>query len=175
MSAIGALTSERSFVRACSRTVTGVNIVTTASEKGQIFGQTVSAVTRVSDEPAVLGICIQNRSPLNDVLTTRRRFNVSALNVSQSPVADSFAGRSTTPRPSFTFLPDEWSFGEGEIPLLKDAAAHFECELVDTISVGSHWLYLGQVLSATSADTEPLLYVRGSYRELAPTSEGHYS
>lgn len=175
MSTIGALTSERSFVRACSRTASGVNIVTTASDEGQIFGQTVSAVTRVSDEPAVLGVCIQSRSPLNDVLTARRRFNVSALSASQSPVADSFAGRGTESRPSFTFLPDEWSFGDGEIPLLKDAAAHFECELIDNISIGSHWLYLGRVFSATSADAEPLLYLRGSYRELAPTSEGHDS
>lgn len=175
MSPMGTLAPERSFVRACSRTATGVNIVTTASSEGQIFGQTVSAVTRVSDEPAVLGVCLQQRSPLNAELPVSGLFNISALNSSQSEIADSFAGRGTEVRPRFTFLPDEWSLGNAEIPLLKGAAAHFECDLIDRIPVGSHWLYLGQVLRASCADVDPLLYLRGSYRGLAPTPEGHDS
>ncbi|MFC4004141.1 flavin reductase family protein [Prauserella oleivorans] len=164
-----AATTSHAFVRACSRTATPVTIVTTEATHGR-FGQTVSAFSRVSDEPPVVGVCIQRRSPINDVIAHRRGFNVSVLGAGHAPVADSFAGRESADRPPFTFLDDEWRPGENRLPVLAGAAAVFECDLADIRDIGTHHLYLGRVRRAEYADIEPLLHLRGAYRRLASNS-----
>lgn len=164
-----AATTSHAFVRACSRTATPVTIVTTEGALGR-FGQTVSAFSRVSDEPPVVGVCIQRRSPINDVIAQRGGFNVSVLGAGHGAVADSFAGRESVHRPRFTFLDHEWRAGENRLPVLTGAAAVFECELADIRDIGSHHLYLGRVLRAEHADIEPLLHLRGAYRRLASNS-----
>ncbi|OLT45319.1 hypothetical protein BJF85_02560 [Saccharomonospora sp. CUA-673] len=156
----------RAFVRACGRAATPVTIVTVA-DGDQRFGQTVSAFSRVSDEPPVLGVCIQRRSPINAVLARRGGFNVSVLTADQSAVADTFAGRETPTRPRFTFTDDEWGVGGNGMPVLAGAAVAFECTLVGSYDVGTHHLYLGRVDRVEHADHEPLIHLRGTYRTLA--------
>ncbi|GAA1233752.1 flavin reductase family protein [Prauserella halophila] len=154
------------FVKACSRTATPVTIVTSADPSGGL-GQTVSAFSRVSDDPPVLGVCIQQRSPINDVIAAGEEFNVSVLAAGQERVADTFAGREAPGRPRFSFLDEEWSGGRNGLPLLDGAAVAFECGLLGVQDVGTHFLYLGRVLRARHADAEPLVHLRGAYRTLA--------
>lgn len=61
------LVAPHDFVRAITRTATPVSIVT-AQGGGVRLGQTVSAFNRVSDEPAILGVCINRRSPIHAVI-----------------------------------------------------------------------------------------------------------
>ncbi|MCP2253762.1 flavin reductase [Prauserella aidingensis] len=164
----------RAFVKACSRTATPVTIVTSADvsrELGQReLGQTVSAFSRVSDDPPVLGVCIQQRSPLNDVIAVREAFNVSVLAAGQDRVADTFAGREAPGRPRFSFRDDEWSGGSNGLPLLDGAAVSFECGLLGVQDIGTHVLHLGRVVTARHGDADPLVHLRGSYRTLAGES-----
>lgn len=161
------------YIRAISCAATPVSIVSTRARDTR-WGQTVSAVSRVSDEPAILGVCINRRSPINAAITSTGSFNVSLLGYEQRCVADSFAGRQLTERSPFTFLDDEWRDGLNGLPVFIDSVAAFECELHTVTTVGSHHLYLGQVRHVVHTDTEPLLHVRGNYRALAARhTEGH--
>ncbi|ANI40090.1 oxidoreductase [Mycolicibacterium vaccae ATCC 25954] len=165
----------REFVRAISCAATPVTIVTTDAD-GLRWGQTVSAVSRVSDEPAVLGVCINRRSPINAAIRACGSFNVSLLGPEHHSAADSFAGRLHAGRPAFTFLDDEWRSGANGLPVFVDSVAAFECELHSITDVGSHHLYLGEVRNVAHTDAEPLLHMRGSYRTLAAhTTEGHHA
>jgi flavin reductase (DIM6/NTAB) family NADH-FMN oxidoreductase RutF len=164
----------RDFVRAISCAATPVTIVTTEDD-GRRWGQTVSAVSRVSDEPAVLGVCINRRSPINAALRSRGAFNVSLLGPHHHSAADSFAGRRRCDRQAFTFVDHEWRLGENGLSIFVDSVAAFECTLHDVIDVGSHHLYLGGVRRVAHTDAEPLLHLRGSYRTLAAThTEGQH-
>lgn len=156
----------REFVRAISCAATPVTIVTTHAE-GTRWGQTVSAVSRVSDEPPVLGVCINRRSPINAAITSSGAFNVSLLGPDHHSAADSFAGRLRADRSAFTFIEDEWVPGVNGLPVFADSVAAFECELHSVAEVGSHLLYLGGVRHVAHTDAEPLLHLRGSYRTLA--------
>lgn len=165
----------REFVRAISCAATPVTIVTTHAD-GLRWGQTVSAVSRVSDEPAVLGVCINRRSPVNAAIRDCGAFNVSLLGPEHHSAADSFAGRQHPGRPAFTFLDDEWHAGANGLPVFADNVAAFECELHSITDVGSHHLYLGEVRHVAHTDAEPLLHIRGSYRTLAAhNTEGHHA
>lgn len=161
------------YIRAISCAATPVTIVTTCAQEAR-WGQTVSAVSRVSDEPAVLGVCINRRSPINAAIRSTGAFNVSLLGYEQRGAADSFAGRQHPGRPAFTFLDEEWRDGLNGLPVFTASVAAFECELHSVTAVGSHHLYLGQVRHVVHTDAEPLLHLRGNYRALAAHhTEGH--
>ena len=51
-------------------------------------------------------------------------------------------------------------------PLLHDALAHIECELVDRHPGGDHSIIVGRVVAASAGSARPLLYYRGGYAEL---------
>ena len=166
---------EREFVRAISCAATPVTIVTTHAE-GIRWGQTVSAVSRISDAPAVLGVCINRRSPINAAIQDCGAFNVSLLGPGHHSAADSFAGRQRGGRAPFTFADDEWRSGVNGLPVYLDSVAAFECELYSVTDVGSHHLYLGGVRHVAHTDAEPLLHLRGTYRTLAAhNTEGHHA
>ena len=165
----------RDFVRAISCAATPVTIVTTHAESAR-WGQTVSAVSRVSDEPAVLGVCINRRSPINAAIRSCGVFNVSLLGPEHHSAADTFAGRPRGGRPPFTFIDDEWRNGVNGLPVYIDSVAAFECELHSVTDVGSHHLYLGGVRHVVHTDAEPLLHLRGTYRTLAAhNTEGRHA
>ncbi|WP_336623477.1 flavin reductase family protein [Mycolicibacterium neoaurum] len=156
----------RAFIRAISCAATPVTIVTTLARQ-QRWGQTVSAVSRVSDEPAVLGVCINRRSPINAAIQHSADFNVSLLGPDHRGVADIFAGRRHGGRDPFTFDDAQWSPGRNGLPVYTAGVASFECALVSVTDVGSHHLYLGAVRHVVHTDAEPLLHLRGSYRTLS--------
>jgi flavin reductase len=168
------------FVRAISCAATPVTIVTTNAD-GARWGQTVSAVSRVSDDPAVLGVCINRRSPINAAIRASGAFNVSLLRPEHHSAADRFAGRPHAGRPAFTFIDDEWQTGVNGLPVFVDSVAAFECVLHSVTDVGSHHLYLGGVRHVAHTDAEPLLHLRGTYRTLAEhnlaehNTEGHHA
>ncbi|BCI53477.1 nitrilotriacetate monooxygenase [Mycolicibacterium litorale] len=169
------LVAPRDFIRAITRTATPVTIVT-AQADGVRLGQTVSAFNRISDEPAILGVCINRRSPIHGVIRSCGAFNVSVLAREHSGVADSFAGRGGADRPPFTFLDREWRAGDNGLPVFADGLATFECTVHSVTEIGSHLLYLGEVSRAVHRDAEPLLHQRGTYRTLAEQhTEGHHA
>jgi flavin reductase (DIM6/NTAB) family NADH-FMN oxidoreductase RutF len=156
----------RDFVRAISCAATPVTIVTTRTGDTP-WGQTVSAVSRVSDEPAMLGVCINRRSPLNAAITSCGSFNVSLLGPEHGSAADSFAGRGQFDRSAFTFLDHEWREGTNGLPVFGASVAAFECDVHTVVDAGSHQLYLGAVRHVAHTDAEPLLHLRGNYRTLS--------
>ncbi|WP_197377464.1 flavin reductase family protein [Mycolicibacterium baixiangningiae] len=169
------LVAPHDFIRAITRTATPVSIVT-AQVDGVRLGQTVSAFNRVSDEPAILGVCINRRSPIHHVISSCGAFNVSVLAREHSGVADSFAGRGGPDRPPFTFRDREWQTGVNGLPVFADGLAAFECTVHSITEIGSHLLYLGEVGRVVHRDAEPLLHQRGSYRTLAEQdTEGHHA
>jgi flavin reductase len=168
-------TGTREFIRAISCAATPVTIVTTHAGDAR-WGQTVSAVSRVSDEPAVLGVCINRRSPINEAIRTSGAFNVSLLGTEHHGAADTFAGRHRDGRLPFTFGEHEWVDGVNGLPVYADSVAAFECALHSVTDVGSHHFYLGEVRHVVHTDAEPLLHLRGAYRTLsAHNTEGHHA
>ncbi len=52
------------------------------------------------------------------------------------------------------------------MPALADAIAVFDCRTVQHTVLGSHSLFIGEVVGITTTDGEPLLYHDGRYRRL---------
>jgi len=134
---------------------TGVTIITTRA--GEIdFGVTVSAVTSLSLEPPMLLVCLNRTSRTQGAVSKTRRFAVNILGSHQRDLAELFA----TPRDD-KFARLDLRYGRLGNPLLPDAIAHVECQVVEEATGGTHTVFFAEVRHAERFEGEPLLYYRG--------------
>ena len=151
----------RSFRDALARFATGVAFVT-AAPAGEAFGLIVNTLTSVSLEPPLVSF-----SPARSSLTWTRmrragRFGVSVLGRQH----ERFAKRATAPGAD-RFAGLDWKLGPAGMPLLTDALATLECEIVAEHPTGDHWIVVGRVdVLQVSPIKDPLIFFASAYRAL---------
>ncbi len=133
------------FFEGMSFAATTVNVVTTDGAAGRV-GVTVSAMSSVSaDTPRpTLLVCINERSAAADTILKNKVFCVNVLRDSQSYVSDTFAGRYNDELDD-KFDCAEWLTGSLGVPRVSDALVAFDCKLVSTQKVGTHYVCFGEV------------------------------
>ena len=151
----------RSFRDALGRFATGVALIT-ATPDGEPAGLIINSLASVSLEPPLISF-----SPSRSSLTWTRmrragRFGVSVLGRQH----ELFAKRATAPGAD-RFAGLDWKLGPGGVPLLTDALATLECEIVAEHPTGDHWIVVGQVDSLHISPTkDPLVFFAGAFRGL---------
>lgn len=142
---------------------TGVAVVTTMGSDGRPLGLTINSFSSVSLAPPIVSWNLQERSANRQPFLEAMYFAINVLSSSQRTLARCFATSGVADRYSGL----SWRPGIGEVPLLEGSLAWFECRRVSNQAVGDHELFLGQVLRCFSqSDDLPLVYWRGSYRQL---------
>lgn len=135
----------------------GVTVVTTEAG-GRRHGMTASSVTSLSLDPPMMLACINNAVPTADAVTASGRYVVNVLGEHQGELARQFGTASHD-----KFRDVAVRTGALGLPLLGDALAHIECEVVERVVGGTHTIFLGHVVSATAGDGQPLTYFRGGF------------
>jgi 3-hydroxy-9,10-secoandrosta-1,3,5(10)-triene-9,17-dione monooxygenase reductase component len=151
----------RSFRDALARFATGVAFVTAAPD-GEPAGLIVNSLTSVSLEPPLVSFCPSRSSLTWWCMRRARRFGVNILRQHHAR----FAQRAT-PAGADRFAGLDWTLGRGGIPLLTDALAWLECEIVAEHPTGDHWIVVGQVHTVRiSPNNDPLLFFAGAFGAL---------
>ena len=151
----------RSFRDALGRFATGVAFVTAAPD-GEPTGLIVNSLASVSLEPPLVSFC-----PAKNSLTWQRmrragRFAVNVL----ARQHERFAVRATPPGAD-RFAGLDWEPGRGGVPLLRDALAWLECEIVAEHPAGDHWIVVGRLDDLhISALSQPLVFFGGEFGSL---------
>jgi 3-hydroxy-9,10-secoandrosta-1,3,5(10)-triene-9,17-dione monooxygenase reductase component len=158
---VAAAPDARSFRDALGRFATGVAFVT-AAPGGEPAGLIVNSLASVSLEPPLVSF-----SPSRSSLTWSRmrragRFGVNVLGRRH----EGFARRAARPGAD-RFAGLDWELGCRGVPLLTDALASLECEIVAEHPAGDHWIVVGRVEDLRmSAIDEPLLFFAGAFAGL---------
>jgi 3-hydroxy-9,10-secoandrosta-1,3,5(10)-triene-9,17-dione monooxygenase reductase component len=148
----------RSFRDALGRFATGVAFITAAPE-GEPAGLIVNSFASVSLEPRLVSF-----SPSRSSLTWSRmrrtgRFGVNVLGRRH----EQFALRAAPPGAD-RFEGIEWEAGRSGVPLLAEALASLECEIVAEHPAGDHWIVVGRVDELHSSPiSEPLVFFAGGF------------
>ncbi len=158
------------FTQAMGAAATGVTIVTTDGVAGRM-GLTVSALTAVSAEPPLLLACLNRKNPSVGAITQNGRFAANILGDMQHDVAQVFAGRPVAGGP-YDFSRHEWTEGRSGVPLLKGAAATFECEIESIHDAGTHRIFIGRVTAVVRGSAMPLLYSNRRFGRLVTLETG---
>ena len=163
MKSDGDLHRER-FVSGMSHAANTVSVVSTDGPAGK-SGVTVSAMSSVSAEgelPTLL-VCVHHLSPVCAGILGNRVFCVNLLRDDQSFVADTFAGRMLPPGDD-KFSCAAWITGRTGAPVVVDHLVAFDCELVQNFRVGTHVVFVGQVVETIIHEGHaPLIYANRGY------------
>jgi flavin reductase (DIM6/NTAB) family NADH-FMN oxidoreductase RutF/DNA-binding GntR family transcriptional regulator len=135
----------------------GVTILTT-EVNGQRFGMTASSVTSLSADPPMMLACINNGVRTAAAVAESRRFVVNILGEDQGDLAYRFASSGEGKFRNVAL--DEGVLG---VPMLSEALAHIECEVVEQVVGGTHTVFMGKVVSAEANAGQPLTYYRGGF------------
>jgi 3-hydroxy-9,10-secoandrosta-1,3,5(10)-triene-9,17-dione monooxygenase reductase component len=151
----------RSFRDAFGRLATGVAFVTAAPD-GEPAGLIVNSLTSVSLEPPLVLFCPSRSSLTWSRMRRAGRFGVNILGRQH----ERFAMR-VTPAGADRFAGLNWELGTRGAPLLTDALATLECEIVAEHPAGDHWIVIGHVDNLhTSSNTDPLVFFAGAFGAL---------
>ncbi|MCW5251315.1 MULTISPECIES: flavin reductase [unclassified Streptomyces] len=140
----------------------GVAVITTR-EGDTDHGMTVSAVSSLSLDPPMLLVCAHTKAPTHAALHRAGVFCVNVLGENQEHLASQFAG----PRAD-KFAGVAHERGARGMPVLTDALAVLECEVVEDIVGGTHRVFLARVLGARAREGSPLAYFRGGFGRFEP-------
>jgi flavin reductase (DIM6/NTAB) family NADH-FMN oxidoreductase RutF len=151
------------FKQAMQLWASGVTVVTTQSEKFGIQGMTATAFSSVSVNPPQVLVCINESADTGAGIQESNCFAVNVLNSSQQDVSNQFAGAASQAQ---RFKNTPWSSGITGAPVLDDSLMSLECNVIDKVHAGTHWIIIGEVQNCVCRSGEPLLYYRGSYQQL---------
>jgi flavin reductase (DIM6/NTAB) family NADH-FMN oxidoreductase RutF len=139
----------------------GVAVVTVDVE-GERLGLTVGSLVSLSLEPPLVGVAVSRQAALHELLRTAGAFAVSLLAEDQAGVATHFS-RGVPPIALWSGI----SARPGRVvsaPLLDGALGWVECRTRDTLGVGDHTFFVGEVVDvATGKGGRPLLYLDRRY------------
>ncbi len=153
------------FREAMSRVAASVHIVTTNGPAG-LGGITVSTATSITLDPAMMLFCIQHASTSAQRMVENGVFCINALSPAHRELAEVFAGQAGQGVEE-RFARGKWTKLSTGSPVLQEAAASFDCRLIEAKRVGTHLVMIGRVETvALGPEDRALAYVRRQYKSL---------
>lgn len=135
---------------------TGVTIITSTNEKNEPIGMTINSFTSVSLDPLMVLWCIDKGASNFNGFITSNKFAVNILAGNQKDLCWLFANKNEKNR----FTKANWQFSENGLPILDDVYAVLECQKVQEIDSGDHFILVGEVVDLRKNDVEAMLYYR---------------
>ena len=153
----------KAFRRALGNFATGVTIMTAQNAQGEKVGVTANSFNSVSLDPPLILWSIDKRSSSYAVFAEATHFAVNILSADQIDLSNKFA-RSKDDK----YANVDFDLGAGNVPVLQECSAVFECERYDILEGGDHWIILGRVVNFQDNGRSPLLYHQGAYSSVLP-------
>jgi flavin reductase len=149
------------FRQAMAQITAAVHVITTSGASGR-RGLTASAVTSLSDTPAMMLACIHADSQTLAAIEANGAFCINALSGQDQDVAEVFAGRRGLAGEE-RFSIGTWSNLTTGAPVLTTALVTFDCRLVEARTMATHRIIIGEVVALgghglDAAASEGLIY-----------------
>lgn len=148
----------RQFRNALGAFATGVTVVTTRDEAGTDVGLTANSFNSVSLEPPMVLWSLARSAGSLPAFMQNDYFAVHVLSNRQEAISNRFAKRGID-----KFEGIDLARGHGEVPLLPECAARFECRTAYRYEGGDHMIFVGEVLNFEHFNQPPLVYQSGAY------------
>ena len=130
------------------------------SKKGNLInGQTANTVFQITSDPVTLAISINKQNLSHEYIKESNVFTVSIL-AAEAPlsIVGNFGFQSG--RQGDKFKDIKWKKGLNGVPVVLDGSVgYFEAEVVDSMDIGTHTIFIGRVTeSEITADGLPMTY-----------------
>ncbi len=133
--------------------------VVSAEADGQQAGCVINTALQVTAEPPRLSVAVNKDNVTAGVIAAAGAFTVTTIDqTADMPYIGNFGFSSSNTYNKFEKYEVKTSaVGSPYVP--EHACAVFACKLVDTVDVGTHYLFIGELVDAERlSDEEPLTY-----------------
>ncbi len=150
------------FRNAMSHFAEAVHIITTDGPAGR-RGVTISAVCSVSDNPATMLVCLNRNHEFNHLFIENQVFALNTLSIGQQALSEAFSGKGDLSQQD-RFALGRWQTLQTGAPVLTDALASFDCRIIATHEVATHYVIYGKVTALNMGKRRrSLIYLNRSY------------
>jgi len=122
-------------------------------------GMTCNFATQVGFDPKLLAISVENDAVTHELITEGRAFSVNVVSREDRAIVRKFTKPVEVDAEANTLNGFPFHDGRTGAPILDQALAYVECEVRQTVDVGSHTVFIGEVVDAAfqkPEDTPPL-------------------
>jgi len=137
---------------------TGVTIVTTQGKAGQDVGLTVNSFSSVSLDPPMVLWSLAKSAGSRAAFVENDCFAVHILAKDQCGLSSLFA---TPGADRFSGL--DLERGCGDVPLIRDCSARFQCRTISRYDGGDHDIIVGEVVAYENFELPALVFLGGRY------------
>jgi len=148
----------RHFRNALSQFATGVTVITTRLDSGSFFGLTASSFNSVSLDPPLVLWSLSTQATSLPLFTGNSHYVINVLSADQADLADRFSRRIAN-----RFDGVEFELSHTGLPIIKGAAAWFECHNRSRYPEGDHVIFVGEVERCGVSPQAPLVFHGGRF------------
>ncbi|MGV1754438.1 flavin reductase [Agrobacterium sp. CG674] len=155
------------FRDAMAHIAAAVNVVTTDGAKGRC-GYTCTAVCSVTDDPAIVLVCLNRSSAMNEVFKHNGVFCINVLSNDQKHLSQQFSGSAGVEMQD-RFSGADWSRMPTGSPGHQQALCLIDCEITEVKEVGTHSILFGRVIKidVNPNPDEALIYCNRAYHAVS--------
>lgn len=124
----------------------GLYILTGEDEQGRVAAATVNWVTQASFEPPLVVVAVKKESLTHEIIKSSGSFALNILAKGQEDIAYTFL--KSLERDGNSIGGKSFSAGECGSPIFETVPAYVECRLHDTVEIGDHSVFVGEVVNA---------------------------
>lgn len=153
--------------------------IVSSGDKNRGNGFISNTVFQVTSEPPKFAICCNKNNYSAEFIIRSKAFSVSVLHTAASPdLFGRFGYKSGKDFDKLEGLNVRYGESTGVPIILNDSIAFLECRLVQTVDVGTHFLFIGELLHSEILDDskEPItyMYYRQVRKGVAPKNAPTY-
>ena len=153
-----------SFREALGHYASGITVIASHVD-GEPIGFTCQSFYSVSMDPPLVSFSVMRSSGSYPKIRQAGRFVVNILSEAQVQVSNQLARRGTE-----KWHGVDWQESPLGNPIIADSLHWLDCEIYAEHEAGDHLIVIGEVKALSSqetAATQPLLYFKGQYRNIA--------
>jgi flavin reductase (DIM6/NTAB) family NADH-FMN oxidoreductase RutF len=124
----------------------GLYVLTAEGKDGSVAAATVNWVTQASFEPPLVAVGVKQDSGAHEIIKEAGAFALNVLGKDQGGLA--FAFFKPASREGNTVSGQAFHPGTAGAPILESTPAFVECRLVQTVEIGDHSIFVGEVVDA---------------------------
>ncbi len=149
--------------------VTNVGLITSNGPHGQNV-MSAEWTHHVSYNPGLIAVCVRPSNATAENIENTKEFGVSLASIKQNEIA-SIAGGSSGRTVNKVRALEELGYKFEKAKkintlLVEGAALQIECKLVQSVKIGSHTIFIGEVVETGFGKDEPLAFHGGKFWKL---------
>ena len=153
------------FRQCWSKFATGVSIVTTIEEDGEVHGMAANGINSVCLDPLLVLVCVGHGRTTYPLIKNTQRFAINILREDQQPIAEYYAAPPETRKGQ---VPVDFNFTKTGSATIDRSLGFMDCHVVDEYVAGDHTIFLGEVDEIQVNGGRPLIFFESRFARLEP-------